>query len=70
MPIIKSGGWYSVQCEGCGRVAFNEAIREDAITALRESNWSVLYSGYKPMKDYCPDCAEAMQRALEERREK
>ena len=75
MPIIKNRGagydggtWYSVRCDCCRRTAFNEASKEDAIAAVRESDWAIVSSGGKPMRDYCPDCFRAAQDALDWRK--
>lgn len=74
MPIVKNGygsgdgTWWSVKCECCGRMAFNEATKEDAIEAVRSSDWAMVSSGGGAVKDYCPECFRDARHALDMRR--
>lgn len=65
MIVKNKTGWYAVKCDCCGSTAFNEASKEDAVEAVRNSlHWAVVSFGGRAMKDYCPDCAVLIERAL------
>ena len=69
MIVKNKSGWYAVKCDCCGSTSFNEASKEDAVEAVRNSlHWAVVSSGGKAMKDYCPDCAAAIDRTIWARR--